>query len=191
LAPEKKETDAPKAEGDSPLKGLGLDTEALVGDLSADTLASYQKARTEWTRAQSTADDWKKRLDALDTERLKQKARAFSEGIKTLPSGVEGLKAAPALISEGKALLAEVERARDTQRSLQEALKTDLRQSKEALADIERLKSADVDRIVGKVKSGFSVEGVAARLVGPAWVGRGRGRRVHGPDRTRRLMTAP
>lgn len=141
--------------------------------VSLDNLASYKKIQEEQARFTQLSQDWQAKVDAVKAEEKAQEAKEFVDKVKGENfSGLEGLKKAKDTLQEASRLRDDFQQTQKSFNDLKSSLQSDIAQSKNALKEIDALRQKDQDDAVGKVKSGFSAEGITRGLLGPEWNGR-------------------
>ncbi len=140
-----------------------------------ENLEAYKKTQEEQTRLTALANTWEKRLDAAKTQDIVKETESFIQRIKNEKyKGLEGIQKANNTIKQGKKLKKDFQKAKKDFKELTQTLKMELKQAKDVLKEIDRLRRQDLNGFLGQLKAGFSAQGISKGLVGAQWFAKAR-----------------
>lgn len=169
-----KPEDSSVVEESKKIGGLALDNLKEAYDpkrlISTATLSSYRKVEAERARLTALSEGWKSRSKELDVKSLQKRTEDFVRQVKSEKfSGLEGVAKAQSLVKQAKDLQEDLKKAQKGFKDLKTDLTAEIKNGRETLKDIERLRKEDIQRVTGEVKAGLSAEGVIHGLIGPEW----------------------
>ena len=161
-------------EGSKKLGGVALDNLKEAYDpkrlISTATLSSYRKVEEERERLTALSEGWKSRSKELDVKSHQKRTEDFVRQVKNEKfSGPEGVLKAQSFLKQAKDLQEDLKKAKKGFKDLKTDLTTEIKNGRDTLKDIERLRREDIQRVTAEVKAGLSVEGVIQGLIGPEW----------------------
>lgn len=141
--------------------------------VSEDQLASLKKVRAEQERLTQLYGDWQSRLNTLDVAALKTEGETLLADLKAYkPSGLEGLKTGAELAQRVKGFEKKATGVVNTAQDLKKDLQDQVRQTRQSLKEIDRLRKEDIRRLVDKAKGELSLGSASSALLGDTWAER-------------------